>query len=222
MSRILKNCKNKITRGYRSGIHSGIDVIGDNGKKDLTGYADYITAHSNGVIVGLEKNCNKTYKTKPSYGNYVLIAHNNGMSTLYAHLKYGTVLVNKGDKVKKGQVIGYMGNTGRSRGVHLHFEIRNRQDRRINPLPYLDKDLEEKRGNDIMLPMRGYFMKNDRGKNVRVLQAFLCFANNDSIMIDGIVGNDTINSVKKFQKSNNLVVDGYFGPSCLAKMKELL
>ena len=82
-----------------------------------------------------------TIKTGDSYGNYVKIKHNDGYYTLYAHLKYGSVKVSIGDKVKKGQTIGYMGNTGRSTAAHLHFEVRNTKDKRINPTQYLNADL---------------------------------------------------------------------------------
>ena len=73
-----------------------------------------------------------------------------------------------------------------------------------------------------MLTNRGYFMKNDRGENVKLLQAFLNFDLSNNIGIDGIIGNATINSVKLFQKKHGLVQDGYFGKACLNKMKELL
>lgn len=57
------------------------------------------------------------------YGNYIVIQHPNGTQTVYAHLSNN--LVKRGWKVVQGQVIGYMGSTGRSTGTHLHFEIRN-------------------------------------------------------------------------------------------------
>jgi murein DD-endopeptidase MepM/ murein hydrolase activator NlpD len=56
------------------------------------------------------------------YGNYIVISHSNGTQTLYGHLN--SISVNSGDNVVKGQFIGTMGNTGKSTGPHLHFEIR--------------------------------------------------------------------------------------------------
>lgn len=56
------------------------------------------------------------------YGNYVVIRHANGTQTLYAHHTSNAVAV--GQQVKQGQVIGYVGSTGRSTGNHLHFEVR--------------------------------------------------------------------------------------------------
>ena len=55
-----------------------------------------------------------------SYGNYVVIEHNNGYSTLYAHAD--TLLVREGQRVSKGDLIGRVGSTGFSTGPHLHFE----------------------------------------------------------------------------------------------------
>lgn len=56
------------------------------------------------------------------YGNYVVIKHDNTTQTLYAHMQ--SVIVASGEYVNQGQIIGYVGSTGRSTGVHLHFEIR--------------------------------------------------------------------------------------------------
>ncbi len=57
------------------------------------------------------------------YGNYVVISHNNGSQTLYAHMEHPTV--SEGDTVAQGQQIGLMGETGEATGCHVHFEIRN-------------------------------------------------------------------------------------------------
>ena len=68
------------------------------------------------------------------YGNLIVINHGNGYETLYAHLS--AIGVSAGQTVEKGQWIGATGNTGRSTGPHLHFEIRLR-DVTLNPLNYL-------------------------------------------------------------------------------------
>ena len=59
-----------------------------------------------------------------SYGQYVVISHGNGITTLYGHMTKGSQTVKEGDIVEPGQVIGYVGTTGRSTGNHLHLEYR--------------------------------------------------------------------------------------------------
>ena len=137
MSRVLKNKDNQVTQKYKNNIHDGIDLVG------YKNAIDYIVAHSDGEVIGVRSNYKTTDKSGNSYGNYVKIKHENGYYTLYAHLKYDSVTVQKGDKVSKGQVIGYMGATGHATGAHLHFEVRNTSDTKIDPTPYIDGDLPE-------------------------------------------------------------------------------
>ena len=68
------------------------------------------------------------------YGNMVVIDHGYGLSTLYGHTS--KALVKTGDRVSKGQVVGYMGTTGRSTGAHLHYEVW-RQGKPVNPMSFL-------------------------------------------------------------------------------------
>lgn len=133
MSRVLLNKSNLVTQPYKKETHKGIDIVGEGHT------VDYIIAHENGEVTEVRKDYNRTDKTGSSYGNYVKIKHD-GYYTLYAHLKYGSINVNKGDYVYKGQVIGFMGATGRSTGAHLHFEIRTSStiDSRIDPTPYIN------------------------------------------------------------------------------------
>lgn len=118
--------------------HWGIDLVCYNDWGTCLGD---VLAHSDGTVIGLRNNC--TGFESGSYGNFVLIAHNNGMQTLYAHLEYKSVCVYVGQDVKQGQKIGYMGNTGESYGGHLHFEIRNENGYQIDPTPFLDSPLYE-------------------------------------------------------------------------------
>lgn len=132
-SRILQKGKNRITQGYGAG-HKAVDI----GRSHLTG--EPIIAHSAGRVTFCQtgqKN-NKGAKGNASYGNCVKLDHGHGYSTLYAHL--ATVTVKNGDKVKEGQVIGTMGNTGNSYGMHLHFEVRL-DNKHINPTPFLEAGL---------------------------------------------------------------------------------
>ncbi|WP_435419006.1 M23 family metallopeptidase [Parerythrobacter aurantius] len=69
-----------------------------------------------------------------SYGNYIQIGHGNEMETRYAHLS--RIVAAEGSWVKKGELIGYVGSTGRSTGPHLHYEVRV-AGVAVNPIPYM-------------------------------------------------------------------------------------
>ena len=71
------------------------------------------------------------------------------------------------------------------------------------------------------LPSRGYFKKNDKGTQVRYLQNFLNWANGCNLVADGIIGNKTIEEVKRFQKKVGIYADGLFGKASLNKAKSL-
>ncbi|MFD0590255.1 peptidoglycan DD-metalloendopeptidase family protein [Paenibacillus sp. GCM10027627] len=103
--------------GQRWGrLHSGIDFIGNK----------RILAADNGIV--------EFVGTRTGTGKTIIINHQNGYKTLYAHMSSYTV--SKGDKVEKGDQIGVMGNTGNSTGTHLHFEI-HKNGVPQNPMKYL-------------------------------------------------------------------------------------
>ncbi len=131
---LIDNAKPRITQKYKL-THKALDMV-----KYYSSTCE-IVAHSEGTVVWLQKydKNNKIAVGNKSYGNCVKIKHKNGYYTLYAHMK--EIYVKKGQKVAEGQKIGYMGDTGRSFKAHLHWEVRNTKDTRINPTPYLDKDL---------------------------------------------------------------------------------
>ena len=102
--------------GYTK-MHRGIDFASPRGTP--------IYAAGNGTV---------TYAgRKGGYGNYIRIRHNGRYSTAYAHMKGFRRGVRKGKRVRQGQVIGYVGSTGRSTGPHLHYEVLVKG-RQVNPL----------------------------------------------------------------------------------------
>ena len=102
-------------------MHEGIDLAAPTGTD--------IYATGNGTVVKA--------KRESSYGNLVEINHGFGYRTVYAHLS--KIFVKAGDSVKRGQVIGHVGSTGRSTGPHLHYEVRYRGTP-VNPEIYFDKN----------------------------------------------------------------------------------
>ena len=103
-----------ITTYFKKGVHNGLD-LGWNSKHG--GKNQPIYAAGDGKVVSTKDND----KTGKSWGNYVKIKHESGIYTLYAHLKNG-IKVKKGQKVKMGDLLGHMGNTGKAAGNHLHYE----------------------------------------------------------------------------------------------------
>ena len=120
----------KITTGlyYSSGqYHGGVDF----GSGGINGQPVY--AVQEGVVVTAKA-------LNYSYGNHVIIAHPNGLYTLYAHGQAGSIRVSEGQYVSRGQQIMNVGSTGNSTGPHLHFEVRKSPgtySNRVNPIPYL-------------------------------------------------------------------------------------
>ena len=105
--------------GIGSTNHKGIDIGG-------VGYTTEIHAAKAGTVI--------VSQYSSSYGNYVVVSHGSGNTTLYAHMSSRKVSV--GQYVNQGDVLGITGSTGNSTGPHLHFEI-TENGVRINPLKYL-------------------------------------------------------------------------------------
>lgn len=131
---IEPNRKWGVTRGFGSG-HNGIDY-----KYPMN---TPVTAAADGTV-DFEGWGVKDPWTLAMGGIYVRLKHSDGSYTGYAHLS--RTVVNKGQKVKAGAVIGYSGSTGQSTGPHLHFEVipakqdwNNGYSARINPAPFFTK-----------------------------------------------------------------------------------
>lgn len=108
----------------RTTYHNGLDIGGDSG--------DPVYAAAEGVVTLSERD--------GILGNNVLINHGRGIRTRYSHLSKR--IVDVGDKVSKGELIGELGSTGRSTGPHLHYEVLVNGEH-VNPMPYIKTDREE-------------------------------------------------------------------------------
>ena len=104
-------------------FHGGVDFSAPTGTE--------IYAPGDGVVT-------KVIKSRRGYGNTIIIDHDFNYGTKYSHLS--KFLVKKGDKVKRGQVIGLVGNTGKSTAPHLHYEV-HKNGKAINPIYYFFNDL---------------------------------------------------------------------------------
>lgn len=102
--------------------HSGLDIAAP--------YGTSIKAADGGTVVWSGTGTGSNW----SYGKYVIIDHGNGLQTYYAHCS--SLAVSTGDKVYQGQVVGYVGATGRASGNHCHFQVKI-NGTTVNPLSYL-------------------------------------------------------------------------------------
>jgi len=112
--------------------HSGIDFSAPKGTE--------VFATGDGVV-------KKIRHSRRGYGNTITIDHGYGYKTFYAHLS--KILVKKGQKVKRGEVIGLVGNTGKSTAPHLHYEI-VKNNKKINPIYYFFNDLSPDQYNEMI------------------------------------------------------------------------
>lgn len=117
-------------------FHNGLDFRGRTG--------DSIISTADGVVEYAG------YNKSSGFGRMIIIVHANGFKTLYAHLN--KVLVKKGQVVTKGMKIGELGNTGRSTGPHLHYEVMFLK-RRIDPKPFVNWGFENY--NEIFTEVKG-------------------------------------------------------------------
>lgn len=107
----------------QSRFHRGIDIS--------TRPGSLVMASADGVVHSIS--------WRSDYGKTIILKHHFGLSTVYAHLS--AYNVKQGDLVQRGQVIGFVGNTGRSTGPHLHYEVRI-GDMPVNPMRYLSRQAQ--------------------------------------------------------------------------------
>ncbi len=113
-------------------FHAGVDFSAPKGTP--------IYATGNGKVI-------KVRRSRRGYGNSIEIDHGYGYHTFYAHLS--KFIVKRGEKVTRGQLIGYVGNSGKSTAPHLHYEIR-KNGRTVNPIYYFFNDLTPEEYNRML------------------------------------------------------------------------
>ncbi len=108
----------------RRAMHQGVDISAERGEP--------VHATADGLVVRSGR--------IGQLGKAVYLSHGYGLTTRYGHMS--KLAVEPGQKVRRGDVIGYVGNTGRSTGYHLHYEVRQ-EGRAVNPLAYMLDHLED-------------------------------------------------------------------------------
>jgi murein DD-endopeptidase MepM/ murein hydrolase activator NlpD len=114
-------------------MHKGVDISGKTGEP--------IYATGDGLVVEV---CYKFF----GYGNQVIVDHGFGYKTRYAHLHQATV--KPGQRVRRGEQVGKMGTTGRSKGVHLHYEVIYKG-KAVNPCNYFDHEISPEEYQSMIL-----------------------------------------------------------------------
>lgn len=234
---VLKKGGHKVTSPFgmrtiwgKKQMHNGIDLVGEGAT------LDYIIAFADGMV--------KTSKYSVTAGEYVQIDHGNGNYTRYLHMKKGSRTVKTGDKVLKGQVLGYMGATGNVTGAHLHFDV-NIGGKYVDPAPYLEgaKIFETAKPNAVkkwqLAAIEDGFRFPKYGADGKwgsecesIAKKAVCkkrvtykYKNLTKIVqsivgvaVDGKFGKDTNNVVIKWQKLVGLKPDGCVGPESWKKL----
>jgi murein DD-endopeptidase MepM/ murein hydrolase activator NlpD len=119
-------------RARRLFMHDGVDLVAPIGTP--------IYAASDGIVAGAGPN--------GGYGNWIRIDHPGKLSTVYGHLSEFAPGIEAGVLVSRGELIGFVGNTGRSTGAHLHFEIVS-SGKPVDPLAYPEIKRAQLRGADL-------------------------------------------------------------------------
>ncbi|MDR2558928.1 MAG: peptidoglycan DD-metalloendopeptidase family protein [Oscillospiraceae bacterium] len=140
---VFKNGRHYVTYGFMApeygSPHKGMDIV-----PGAVGVESDILAITDGIIESVKDTVSRTIPLTPAsnwklpdvLGNFIVIRHSERFTSRYCHLKYGSIKVKTGSRIKAGQVIATIGNTGLSSAPHLHFEI-SEGNTRINPLPFL-------------------------------------------------------------------------------------
>ena len=188
--------------------HAGVDLVALTDKGGAL--SDWVLAFDAGEVTEAGFNSRSGY--------YCKIKHDETLATLYCHFKKDTLKVKKGDRVERGDVLGYMGSTGRSTGAHLHLGIALFGEW-VDPEQYFDKNLSEV--NKLILTHERKILKRGAlGGEVKLLQTLLNF-HGFSLECDSSFGPATQKSLLGFQKSRGLEPDGIAGPATWQELMKI-
>lgn len=207
MSRVVVRAEQRITSPYglRNGVmHNGVDIGWTKPESENNVYAN-----CKGTVIATVTGKGNTYGTSDhGYGNYVLVRHINGFTSLYAHLD--KVYVSNGQTVDENTIVGVMGNTGYSAGRHLHFEVKNNQGIKIDPTSYLSKAISDTSSQPVP----------SQNSTTKTIQETLNARYKTNLVVDGIFGPATKKGLVKGlqtelnrQFNKGLAVDEIFGPA---------
>lgn len=138
VTHVLESMNEIITNEYNTD-HKAIDIVASDRSETN------IIALESGTVTTIVNNVKGTdHKSKglDTYGNYIKIKQDNGKTALYAHMKYGSIKVNKGQYIEKGTIIGTIGETGNAYGKHLHLEIQTSNNVKENPIISLNAQVD--------------------------------------------------------------------------------
>lgn len=215
-SRFFKNYdRYKITYPFgtrtifgKSEHHSGVDLVAV--AENDGAISDYVVAFDAGEVI------EAGYNSRSGY--YCRIRHDETLVTLYCHFKKDTLRVKKGDKVERGDILGYMGSTGRSTGAHLHLGV-SLFGEWIDPEKYFDKDLCEV--NKLTVNTERRILKRGAlGDEVRLLQTLLNF-HGAKLEADGSFGPATQKALVAFQKSRSVAPDAIVGSATWQELMKI-
>lgn len=192
----IKPCEGRVTSPFGYRIHPITHL------RTMHWGVDYGNTSSNNTIVAAAAGKVTFSKSTNGYGNTVMIVHAIGgktFETVYSHLQ--SIGVKVGQIVKQGERIGVKGTTGKSTGIHLHFEVHigrwnNKFTNAVDPLYYV-VDHEVKEIQSLLVKI-GY-----------------------KIAVDGLNGPATKSAVQSFQKAFGLVVDGIPGKLTTAALAKV-
>lgn len=150
-------------------LHQGVDIAAPSGAA--------VKVAADGVV--------KATGLSPTYGRYVQVMHKGGLTTMYAHLAGPARGVKRGVYLRRGQTVAFVGNSGRSTGSHLHFEIR-KGDKALNPSFFLGRSFAQ--ADDLPLKAAGRVPKTVRLATVSKWPKGMTKAGKDGVTVTRVKG----------------------------------